>query len=415
MTIHDSAPANRAGFPRLVSVSFRNGDIGFRPRQPRRRVLQALSLLVGSVIMTARAISAPRILYCPYGPVIHPSFAQVNAGAIAWLDKFCLYSNTGQRERLVNVEAGVLSARTSPSASVEALQLGADFQMWLFAFDDAHCDEGDRDLAQLVGEIVALQRVLEAPSLAPGDPYAAGLRDIRLRMARIASPLQLNRWIGATSLYLASQAWDTRRAPHRESTVNDYLSHRLHNGAVLACIAMLDIANGHELQPSQLELPAVRALTEMCSCVVGLDNDIASRSKEIARSAECVNAVDIAMRELGCTLDEALATVVELRDRITLRFANLADHVLTYGAEPISAYVADLKSWIRGNLDWSAHCTRYTNYSHEVLILVDDWSSADRAVPILDVPAVRWWWAIDLGTEAEGASQSQPQLLVSSL
>ena len=98
-----------------------------------------------------------------------------------WARTMGLFSATDDTERFRGIRVGWLAGRTSPRSTPEGLQLLADWQMWLFAFDDAFCDEsatGDRP--DLLARTVTLYLgIIEEPQAPPGDdPFAGALADV---------------------------------------------------------------------------------------------------------------------------------------------------------------------------------------------------------------------------------------------
>lgn len=136
---------------------------------------------------------APKIpqLWVPLPSGIHPRWREIDETSAAWLDRFGLYSDRAQRERLARIAVGEITGRGAPTGRLPALQWTSDFLMWLFAFDDEFCDEGPSaaspDATLLI--ITKLQRVVEVPWAAVvDDSYSAALSELRLRLDELTSP-----------------------------------------------------------------------------------------------------------------------------------------------------------------------------------------------------------------------------------
>ncbi|MFD3997602.1 hypothetical protein [Streptomyces sp. NPDC058548] len=348
--------------------------------------------------MSVPALAVPA-LYCPFPAAVHPLHEELDRAAVAWLEKFSLTTDSRQLARLSRSSAGELAARTSPRGAHPALGVAADLIIWMCAFDDAHCDRPGTDPAELAAVAGRLQRVLDAPWAAgDDDPFAAALCDLRLRVGELASPVQLQRWTTATGLYLLSQTWAASRRAREQPpslALADYGAVRLHSGGVIACTALLDIVNGHPLPAAQAERPAVRALTEMCGTLVGWDNDLLSRHKELSRGEETAGLVDLVRRRRDCTPAEALTESIALRDQVMRRFVDLSGRLLTDGDPALRAYVEDLRAWVRGNIDWSLHCDRYLNPDHPAA-LPSGCTDEPPAVPDgpIGIPGLDWWWNV---------------------
>ncbi|SRR5258708_4250949 len=80
-------------------------------------------------------------LTCPFGEEISPHADDVDRHVIDWAHYFGLPKDETEASRLGVSNVGRLAARTAPRASTKALHLLADWQTWLFLFDDQYCDE----------------------------------------------------------------------------------------------------------------------------------------------------------------------------------------------------------------------------------------------------------------------------------
>lgn len=336
--------------------------------------------------------------YCPLPGALHPQWEAVNRRSVEWLEEFGLFESRRQYERLVDTRVGELVGRVSPRGGPEALQVAADFYQWLFAFDDAYCDEGalgSRPEA-LVVELARILRAAEAPgNAAPdGEGYLAALRDLRLRLDRIATPVQTNRWVEALRGYFFFQVWEAaNRSRGTIPTLDEYTVARMQSGAVKATMMLLDVAEGYELPAAEMDHPLTRALTEMACTVIDWDNDIASHHKESLRSRDNQNLRDILAHEQDLSQQEALHRAIAMRDRVMVRFLRLKDAADATESVARRRYVTSLCDWIRGNLDWQVSTNRYRNPEKPVVLESGfaECPSTELTDP-LPIPSVQWWW-----------------------
>lgn len=223
-------------------------------------------------------------IFTPIPPAIHPCHVEADALTAAWAETYRIGSEE-LRARLVSQSIGTFSARILPEGREEVVSLLADFVLWLFGVDDGYCEEGElgRRPGELAAELHRLLRVAQNPQvpMLDGDPLAAGLRDLRLRIDRYGTPGQAARWVDALREYFFSVVWE---ASHRRAgtvpDLNDYTLMRIYDGATTVVLPMLEIGHGYELQPHERDRTAVRAATEMASFVITWDNDIFSYHKE---------------------------------------------------------------------------------------------------------------------------------------
>jgi Terpene synthase family 2, C-terminal metal binding len=338
-------------------------------------------------------------LWCPFPEFINQQWQEINAKSVAWMHSFGLARNEQQFQRLAATESGALAGRTTDAdIASSSLQAYADMLIWLFAVDDTYCDEGiyrsrPDQMSLFAAQLIRVAQTGGAPR-AEQVPAVAALRDLRLRLEDLATPVQISRWVSALSQYLWYQAWEASyRVCGRLPTVDDYLVARITNGAVPPCVMSLDIACGFAVPAAEMEHPVIRALTEMCCAVVSYDNDIISYWKEMLRCGDHLNLIDVIAAEEGCTVYQALPMGVAIRDRVFQRYLTVRDHLCREFGPLTRRYVGLLDRWIRGNLDWSMQTARYVNPDKPAnlprLVAAQQATSEPEPLPY---PGVRWWW-----------------------
>ncbi|WP_459740869.1 terpene synthase family protein [Streptomyces sp. E-15] len=279
--------------------------------------------------------------------------------------------------------------------------MSADSLMWLFAFDDAHCDEGalGRDPAELSRVLIRLLRVLEAPEapIALDSPYRnfeLALRDLHGRLASFATPVQVGRWLDAMRMYFLCQVWEAAdRVERVVPDLSDYAFLRIHNGAMRVSVMLLDIADGYELPAAEMDRPEVRALTETTCLLVGWDNDILSFSKEHTSTQDAAGLLDVLSFARGDDVAGVLDEAMLLRDSLMVLFERLSRQVLPTASADLRRYVASLGHWIRANLEWGMTCERYRDPDDPSPLRVR-WAHAPapHSEEPVRIPAIAWWW-----------------------
>ncbi|UQA91986.1 terpene synthase family protein [Streptomyces halobius] len=190
--------------------------------------------------------------------------------------------------------------------------------------------------------------------------------------------------------------------------LNDYASMRQHTAAGSATLAWAEIVDGEEIPGRESDAPAVRALTELAFTTAAWDDDLFSYGKELwfARRertpSPCrLNLVDILRHEYGHSYEQALREAGQLCDRLTLRFVELRDRVLTRASAPLSAYLDHLSHLIPGNLAWGLAADRYRNPDGRSPDAVTTSGSTTSTPPKdtspVPIPSVAWWWDPGLG------------------
>ncbi|MCW7944337.1 hypothetical protein AAW14_20520 [Streptomyces hygroscopicus] len=319
--------------------------------------------------------------------------------ALNWMRDMELARDSGQERRARAIGCGELGARVvEPNAPTVLAQISVDSMLWLFIFDDTYCDEGihSSDPAAMSLLVARLLRIAETgASLSSMTPQEHALLDLRCRIAATASPTQLVRWIDALRTYLGYQVWEAaHRALGTRPEPDAYLTARIANGSVPVCCAVLDITSGFEVPAEEINRADVRALTEMCCAVVGVDNDIMSHWKETLRCGDGINLIDVLAADNACTPAEALPMAITVRDGILTRYQQLRETTTgRLGAEG-QRYLKLLDQWIRGNLDWGFGSGRYRNHDNPASLPDHVVACAPRlSADPLPYPGTAWWWA----------------------
>lgn len=343
-------------------------------------------------------------LYCPFPLAIHPKAAEVEVGTVAWLDRFQLYRDETQRRRLIQARCGTLAAYQNPSGAQELLQALTDFLTWAFAFDDEYCDEGpthDKPV-ELAEAISRMQRAIEIPEypVDPADRYAMALRDIRMRLDAHAGPPRGEDFVHWMRGYFQTEVCKSGNVSRGlRPNLNDYAVVRLYSGGGMVFPRLGPIVAGIPMPPATLADRRVHALLEMAATVCNWDTDIFSHPKELERTGDGYNLIEVVGAEYGLPVDEALSTAIAMRDRILCLYIRLRESV-TAAAPELNGYLTTFESYIRGTIQWNEETDRYSyldGLSGPRTTQpggVTDTPSDDTPAP-LPLPSIMWWWRYD--------------------
>nr|BAP82214.1 terpene synthase [Streptomyces lactacystinaeus] len=317
--------------------------------------------------------SAPDDLWCPFPSLTNPHAEEADRQSLAWLAHHRLLDGRlRQSDRIGRQRSGHLAARTNPEVSAGMLRLLSDWYVWLFAFDDGYCEDREHGhrpgplarttalLARVIDPDPPGARMSDDGLSGPAGAYARALREIRDRVAAQASPSQLFRWECTVREYLSAQVWE---AANREAgTVpgpSEYVAVRRHAGATYTCLALVDIAAGHEVPAAEADGPSLRRLRDLTANLVSWDNDLYSHAKETAGGQGRHNLVEVLARHHRCSPAEARRSAVAMRDAEMRAFIELSRTVRADGGEAASAYARSLGLWLRGHIDWSRGSSRF--------------------------------------------------------
>jgi hypothetical protein len=379
------------------SSNSRFHDFGFRWRLFSRILLGSEKIARcpsrgESAVTLADVDVVPPPFFCPIPAAVHAAVGQVDEMAVRWLERIGLHRSEREWARLLGTNSAEFYARFAPDATPAGLLTAVMWVYWGFAFDDAWCDSGpiSADPPAFLALAGQVQRALETAE-PPADPYAAALHEIAGRMRAQVTPTVFRRFAEAHRYWLSGVAWQIGNcAAKRVPAMNEYLTMRIGSAGGPPTIALLEVANGIEVPPREMDSPAVRALTDMTHLIAALDNDLHSYGKELAESPTCQNIVSVLRHHDGLGVTAALDAAVAIRDRAMLRFLELRDRVRTGASAPLRTFLDCLGHGIRGNLDWAAGVPRYLTGGPLRVEITDEPCATDPGP--LPYPTVSWWW-----------------------
>lgn len=307
---------------------------------------------------------------CPFPFSVSPHAQQAREHLADWTRDHGLLRSAQARERFERADFGWFAALVHPTADAEALDLMAEWFAWLFLVDDQLDDGSFGRSPERMAQAVALMRdILDCdaayPEDAPMPPIASALRDLWRRTARRASPAWRDRFTCHLEQCLTTATvWEAENrvrgsVPSEES----YIANRRHTGAIYVCMDLIEIVEDVEVPAENHRTPAFRTALDAACDVVCWVNDVYSFAKERSLG-EVHNLVHV----VGCHrgLDERRA-MEEVCSAIAVRtdaFLAAEDSLLQEYAQEVSwlrPSLAGMRSWMRGNLDWSRRTERYTS------------------------------------------------------
>ncbi|MFF1451717.1 hypothetical protein ACFVYF_26795 [Streptomyces sp. NPDC058274] len=309
-------------------------------------------------------LALPQLSY-PFASEISPHANEVDAQAFGWARQMNIL-DSAMTAQYSGLRVGRLAGRTSPRSERAGLQLLADWQLWLFAFDDAYCDESatGEDPELLARTVVDYLRIIEDPGQVPddADPFMGALADLRDRLLAHASPMQWMRFVHSVTGYFLSQCWEAANRSRRTApTLVEYLHMRRHSGAVPTCMALIDVAGGFVLPQEDFANPHVMSLAQQATNIACWANDILSYPKEVARSRSVHSLPPILSAQYGIDMPEALHRAGQMHDHAVRQYLEQETTARAHAGPQLHRYLDDLRFWMTGNLDWSLETRRYNS------------------------------------------------------
>jgi len=307
----------------------------------------------------------------PFPYRINPHAGQARTHTDAWVARNGLVRRESARIRFTDADFCWFAAMVYPTADAQCLDLMADWFAWFFLFDD-HLDDGEigRSLEKLGRLADEMRAVIESPDFGagfvtrPGVPaVVSSLADLWTRTAPGMTPYWRQRFVQHVAEGLAAAAvWEAgNRVEDRVPDEATYIEKRRHTGAIYVCMDLIEVAERISLPPVVCESEPFRSALDAACDVVCWTNDYYSLDKERSLG-EVHNLVHIVQHHRGLTTQEACTHVCHAISAETERYLSLERQLLEAHpdhAAALTPYAAGMRTWMRGNLDWSSRTRRY--------------------------------------------------------
>lgn len=310
-------------------------------------------------------------LYCPFPPAMNPEAEAAQDHTLAWARTHGLVRDEAAYERLRRSRFGFLAAHAYPGATLSRLSIASDWNTWLFVMDD-ECDESG--IGRRPKRLGILHRRFNGLLTGDGIPRLRGrpgridvpllhaLCDLRDRMRALMPRAWMARFVHSAVEYFESSEWE---AENRERDVwpdaATYIRMRPYTGGLYTDIELIELTEGIDLPIVVRNHPALERLALLTNNVVCWSNDIFSLQKERAHR-DMHNLVLILHHHGGITEQAAVDRVARLIKGHVQRFIALEARLPQFGPSidgAVRRFVAVLRAWMRGNLDWSCETGRY--------------------------------------------------------
>ncbi|POA18742.1 terpene synthase [Pseudomonas sp. FW300-N1A1] len=357
----------------------------------------------------------------PFTFAVHPSFTTGNStpyldldiydkspfehATRAYADRFELYQDDPQRERLANIHCSWLGSMMYPVGSDELLQVGIDFCMWAFAYDDEYCDEGDISSQpdKFIQASAEIWRQFESPEYALSqDRYALAARDLRIRLDKFAKPEHTARFVESMRIYMMAEMW---KAINPVPSVNDYVSMRVTGGGAWSFPTLGHVIANVDISQRDYEDRRVRALFEMLAHLMAWETEPHAYLKEMTRGSNYKehNLIRVLIRERQCSFDAAIDEYLDMRLRLLGLFLRLKADVEKDASDGVKAYIESVIRYYVGATVWSQNTRRYKSMSGNTndsafvggqLTEPQPAETFNNTKPI-QIDAMKWWWKYD--------------------
>lgn len=313
--------------------------------------------------MNALRIPPP---YCPFSYAINPFVEQAQQHSLDWVCEMGIAApGSKPHKRYRAAKMAWLSALVHPTFSLDDLNLAADWHTWLFSHDDV-CDAPPigRDPIRMAAFHDDLFSVLDGNRVgAHALPLTHALHDILHRIHQRTSAQWVERFAHDVRQYFQGNRWEaTNRARGIQPDLATYSKMRLMTGSVYTCYDLIGISEDIDPCADFLQHAYIQQLATMANHHICWINDIFGLEKEL-REGNIHNLVLVLQHEHQIDLQTAVERAIQMCDAEMRGFIGLESHLSAL--DPIqrdeaAPYVAGVRAWIRGHIDWYTETGRYT-------------------------------------------------------
>lgn len=303
-------------------------------------------------------------LYCPFQSTVSPHAATVDQRTIDWAQAFGLITSDAIVQRFQAARIGWLAAYLAPTASLETLQLLSDWSTWAIMWDDV-CDRPElrAQPAHLTHYHARFLTLLRGNTpVESGSPFVEALWNIRQRLLCQSNNVQLRQFITHVEEFFSGCVWEaTNRAEQCSIDLATYIRMRRFTSGMYTALKLVEIADQIALPANIWKYSMVARLRELATNAVCWANDIISLRQEIQRG-DMHNLIIILQRTHHGMLTNSIDQAVTLHDGEVQAFLMAEQMIPSFNAridQHIERYAALLRSFMYGNLAWSALSGRY--------------------------------------------------------
>lgn len=335
----------------------------------------------------------------PFPNAESPYTAMLQQHAIEWVQRYHLVQRSHAFKRFQAGKFWLLVSCCFPHGDGDMLTVVAKWDAWAFMLDDQSDESQLREQPQRLQALLDDLFAVFHGEKRQASPLFDSLEDVWRHMVARSDGAWQDRFRQSVAETFAGLVWEaTNRAQGITPSLATYIAHRRATSGFATHMDLADYTDNVRLPPAIRLHPQVREITDCANNVISWTNDLFSLDKEL-QAQEQHNIVVIIQHEKQVTHDVAAEAVASMVNQEVQRFIDLEEQLPTFG-DPIDdhlrRYVGVLKSWMRGNMEWSQRTGRY--------VLVQQDTGASYLEPLWDRqpspayrPAPRAWLPILLG------------------
>ncbi|KDN78963.1 Geosmin synthase [Streptomyces olindensis] len=278
-------------------------------------------------------------------------------------------------DKLRAYDLPLCAAGLDPDATPEALDLSSQWLAWGTYGDDYYplVYGHRRDLAAARLTTARLSDCMPVDGGEPPVPVNAmerALIDLWARTTAEMTPAARRTLKDAINVMTESWVWElSNQLQNRIPDPVDYLEMRRATFGSDLTLSLCRLGHGPAIPPEVYRSGPVRSLENAAMDFACLLNDVFSYQKEIEFEGEIHNAILVVQNFFGCDYPTGLGIVHDLMSQRMRQFEHVVEHELPIlyddfqltqeARAAMETYVADLRNWLSGILNWHREVDRY--------------------------------------------------------
>ncbi|MGV9275098.1 germacradienol/geosmin synthase Cyc2 [Streptomyces griseosporeus] len=314
--------------------------------------------------------------YMPFELQLSPHLDGARARLADWCRAMgILQEGVWDEDKLRAYDLALCSAGLDPDATREALDLSACWLAFGTYGDDyyplVYGHRRDLAAARLTTARLSACMPLDGEEpIAPANAMERALIDLWERTTASMTLEQRRSVKASVDVMTESWVWElSNQIQNRIPDPVDYLEMRRQTFGSDLTLSLCRMGHGPDVPPEVYASGPVTSLETAAMDYACLLNDIFSYQKEIEYEGEIHNAILVVQNFFGCDYPQALGVVHDLTTQRMQQFEHVVAHELPVlyddlglSAEARAAmhgYVADLRNWLAGILNWHRSVDRY--------------------------------------------------------
>ncbi|KAK0622812.1 terpenoid synthase [Immersiella caudata] len=303
------------------------------------------------------------LAHWPWPRAVNPHMEECSAASDAWLQSFNVFSPKAQAA-FSRCQFGLLASLGYPTLNKDGCRVACDLMNLFFVFDEKSDISDEYETRAQADCIMDALRNPYKPR-PPGEWIGGTITQQFWQNAiKTGTPLFQQRFISYFERYTDAVVQQSRdRGNHCIRNIKSYFPLRRDTIGTLPSFAAIELH--FNIPDHVMNHPTIQRMTDLCTDMVSIGNDLYSYDKEQSRDDADHNLVTVVMKEKGLSLQETYDWIGRYHDDVADEFLRLYKDLPPFPDESeqvnreIWEYVYGLGNWVRTNECWSFESGRY--------------------------------------------------------